>query len=385
LLEQANILWQQRKIDQALSYLLQASKNHPDFYSLLVDRAKQAGKTTLAQAARKDGIEYFQAEIAKEPKSESNRIQLAQLLFYEPNGELAAEEILIEGQQQKPSKLYSRLLSELYRLRFTRTLENSAGKNVDIALLERALLSDSSNPQIAQSIAALITSGIQASEKLEAELNRVLASGQATVSTHAFLSELHLQKGRLNEARTHLEQVYKLAPLSVKYANNLAYLYAKEGRQAEAEKVAVQTLTLLKENGAIQQPFTDELFDTLGMIYQAQEKNSDAISAYEASLRLNPQRSNTHLRLSVLYRQSGNEGIAKAHEDAALAIAKLEAAKDSAQQVVNAPAEPTKDQEADTPNPSESPTATATQSSKNGEKASSPEPSSPAATKRAEK
>jgi Tetratricopeptide repeat len=361
LLEQANLLWQQRKIDQALNYLLQASKYHPDFYLLLVDRAKQAGRATLAQAARKDGIEHFQAEIAKKPKSESNRIQLAQLLVYEPDGELAAEEILTEGQQLQPSKLYSRALSELYRIRFTRKLENSAGTVADITLLERALQLDSSNPLLAQSIAALMRSGIQANEKLEAELNRVLASGQATMSTHAFLSELHMQNGRLIEARTHLEQVHKLAPLSIQYANNLAYLYAKEGRHAEAEKVAVQTLTLLKENGAQQEPFTDELFDTLGMIYQAQDKNKDAITAYEASLRLNGQRSDTHLRLSVLYRQSGNEGIAKAHEDAAHAIekAKSEAAKNSAQQMVNAPVEPSNPNQAPAPpNPTESPTAT---------------------------
>lgn len=350
ILEQANLLWQQKKIDETLLYLTQAAKNQADFYMLLVDRAKKAGQTVLAQASRKDGIDHFQAELAKDPKAENTRIQLAQLLVFEADGDEAAEAILMEGMNQKPSRLYARALSEIYRIRFTRKLESSKGQSVDLALLERALQLDATNPEIAQTVAMLMSNGIQASDQLGAELNRVLASGQATMATHAILSEYHLQSGRMQEAKTHLEQVYRMAPMSVKYANNLAYLYAKEGRLEDAEKIAVQTLSLLVQNGIKAELFVDELFDTLGMIYQSQNKTADAISSYESSLKLNPQRKETRSRLVVLYRKNGNEGVAKAHEDTILAIekAKEQAVKNSSEQPAPPSTEPNADPKAET-------------------------------------
>ncbi len=322
LVEEANLLWQQRKTSEALDYLQKAVKHHPELYALLVERSRNADQKVLAQAARKDGIEHFQVELEKDPKSESARIQLAQLHVLEPEGDEAAEALLTEGLNLKKSEVLSRALSEVYRIRFLRMFEKSKGQKVDMTLLERALQVDPNNPEIAQTVAAMMNNGVKANEQLGAELNRVLASGQATMATHALLSEYHLQNGRLNEAKSHLEQVYRAAPMSVKYANNLAYLYARERRMGEAEKIATQTLALLQSNKAMREPFIDELLDTLGMIYQAQEKTNDAISAYEASLKLNPRRLETRTRLIALYRKVGNDGVAKAHEEAIKVIEK---------------------------------------------------------------
>lgn len=326
LLEQTNLLWQKRKFEESLNYLQQATKSHPDFYVLLVERAKAAGQTVIAQATRKEGIAHFEAELEKDPKSEKARILLAQLQVLELDGDQAAEATLMEGlSKMTSSKVLARALSEVYRIRFTRGLERSKSEKVDLNLLERALQIDPTNPEIAQTVAAMLNNGIQANDQLGEELNRVLASGQATMATHAILSEYRLQKGDLNAAKTHLEQVYKMAPMSVKYANNLAYLYAKERRLADAEKTAVQTLALVQANGAQREPYVDELLDTLGMIYQAQDKSTEAISAYEACLKLNPKRTETRARLVTLYRKTGNEGVAKAHEEAIRAIEKASA------------------------------------------------------------
>lgn len=349
LIEEANLLWQQRKFGETLEYLQKAVKHHPELYSLLVERSIAADQKVLAQAARKDGIAHFQAELEKNPKSEQIRAQLAFLQVLEPEGDAEAEALLKEGLKIQPSKIFSRALSDVYRIRFARMFEKSKGQNVDLSLLERALQVDPNNPEVAQTVAAMMSNGIKANEQLGAELNRVLASGQATMATHALLSEYHLQNGRLNEAKSHLEQVFRASPMSVKYANNLAYLYAREKRYAEAEKVASQTLALLQANKAMREPFIDELLDTLGMIYQAQDKSSDAISAYEASLKINPKRIETRTRLVAMYRKIGNDGVAKAHEDAIKLIQKSneEAAAQSAKENATAP-------NASTPKPSES-------------------------------
>lgn len=326
LLEQTNLLWQKRKFEESLNYLQQATKSHPDFYVLLVERAKAAGQNVIAQVTRKEAIAHFEAELEKDPKSEKTRILLAQLQVLEPDGDQAAETTLMEGLSKlTSSKVLARALSEVYRIRFTRSLEKGKTEKVDLNLLERALQIDPTNPEIAQTVAAMLNNGIQANDQLGEELNRVLASGQATMATHAILSEYRLQKGDLNAAKTHLEQVYKMAPMSVKYANNLAYIYAKERRLADAEKTAVQTLALIQANGAQREPFVDELLDTLGMIYQAQDKSTEAISAYEACIKLNPKRIETRGRLVTLYRKTGNEGVAKAHEETIKAIEKASA------------------------------------------------------------
>ncbi|MFO0940258.1 MAG: tetratricopeptide repeat protein [Pirellulales bacterium] len=323
LITEANVLWQQRKVAEAIEYLQKAVKSHPEFYALLVERLRATDQPVLAQAARKEGLEHFQTELEKNPKSEITRVQLAELYLIDPEGDATAEALLTEGLKIQQSKVYSRYLSEVYRLRFARQAEKNKGQNIDLKILERALQTDPNNAKIAETIAALISQGIKANEQMGEELNRVLASGQATMATHALLSEYHLQNGRLNEAKSHLEQVYRAAPMSVKYANNLAYLYARERRLEEAEKIASQTLALLQANKAMREPFIDELLDTLGMIYQARDKTNDAISAYEASLKLNQKRIETRTRLVALYRKIGNEGVAKAHEEA---IKKIEQA-----------------------------------------------------------
>jgi tetratricopeptide (TPR) repeat protein len=91
--------------------------------------------------------------------------------------------------------------------------------------------------------------------------------------------------------------------------------------------VATETLSLINLNGAHRNRFVDELLDTLGMIYQAQGKTSDAIASYESCLKLNPRRIQTREHLIVLYRRIGNEGVANAHEEAIQSIKKENAEK----------------------------------------------------------
>jgi Tetratricopeptide repeat len=326
IIELTNLLWQQRKFIPALTYLKQAAENHPEFYYLLYDRAKKADQAELANEAKENGIAYYREQLQSAPRTAKYRIQLAQLLLLDSTGEQEAEQVLLDGLRLEPSQSLTRALSEVYRLRFTRQLDSSQGRNVDLQLLEKALQVDSSNPAVAQTVAAMMQTGVRAGEKLEAELNRLLASGKATVSTHALLSEYHLNKGDLTQAMVHLEQVFRQAPLAVKYANNLAYLYAKAGRVDEAEKVAIQTLTLVQRNQLDREPFVDELLDTLGLVFESQKKTNEAISAYEASLKLDPLRIETRKKLIRVYRKTGSEGIAAAHEATIIQIEKNKAA-----------------------------------------------------------
>lgn len=329
MLEFINLLWHQRRFETSLKFLQKAAEYNKDFNLLLVDRARQANQMVLFADARKKGIAYYREQLQDKPRSEPFKLNLAQLLVMESSGEAEAEQILQEALQHHSSKPLLRALSNVYRIRFSRQLEANKGKNLDMTLLEKALQVDPSNPEVAQTVATLIQSGIKASESLEAELNRVLASGRATVSTHSLLAELHLVNGQYAKSINHLEQVYRQAPASVKYANNLAYLYAKEGRLDDAAKVASDTLALIQKNHAEREPYVDELMDTLGMIFEAQKNISEAIAAYEGSLRLNPLRVETRVKLIRIYRKNGDEGIAKAHEEA---IEGLEKAKAAAEQ-----------------------------------------------------
>jgi tetratricopeptide (TPR) repeat protein len=123
--------------------------------------------------------------------------------------------------------------------------------------------------------------------------------------------------------------------MEVKFSNNLAYLYAAQGRLEEALQVARTCLELLNRNNLQNQPFVDELLDTLGMIYQKMDKTSDAIASYELALRSNRDRIDSRERLAAIYRDIGNDGLAEAHENAIEAIRKrqqeLEEAKKNAE------------------------------------------------------
>jgi tetratricopeptide (TPR) repeat protein len=308
--------WQNRNIDRSLELLASAAERFPDLYPALFQRSLLAGKNELAETARQKAIVHYESELEADPKNDEVRVQLVQLLSANNSSLDAIEQLLRAGIELESTPKLTQALSEVYRIRFVKAFIESEGRLDDFSLLESALEIEPTNAQVIEQIARLIRDGRKPSVKLQQALDSMLASDQVTVGTHAILSEFHLAENRPVEAIAQLEKVFQSVPSEVKYANNLAYLYAQQDRLEDAQRVARTCLEVLQQSNQQNQPFVDELLDTLGMIYQKQEKISDAISSYELALRFNPDRIDSRERLAAIYRQIGNEGVAAAHEQA---------------------------------------------------------------------
>lgn len=320
----ADLNWQRGQTDRSVEIIETAAERFPELYPVLLDRANATGKSDLAESARSNAILHFRGILDGDPRNDNVRIQIAQLMGVNDDALDKVEQLLREGIELEPSKGLVRALSEIYRVRFVKHLLEKKGKTDDFSLLSQAVEIDRSNPLIAEQVARLVKEGIRPTRELQQLLRDMLASGEATVYTHAIMSEFYLASDRRPEAIMHLEKVFQSAPTEIMYANNLAYLYAKEGRLEEAEQTARRCLELVQRANVQNQRFLDELLDTLGYIYEEMKKNSDAISSYELSLRFNPERIETRQKLAAIYRGMGNEGIAEAHDRAIEAIRKAQ-------------------------------------------------------------
>ncbi len=315
LLFAADMQMRKQNPDRAFEIFQVAADRYPELLPALYQRSLMVGKKDLAETSRQKALSNLQSKLDADAKDDVARIQLVGLLGVDDKALEKAEKLLNEGLALGPSEKLTRTLSEIYRVRFVKFVDSKKGKVDDFSLLDKALEIDPANPMVAEQVARMVRDGIRPSKELRKALEDSLSSGNATVQTHAWLSEYYLAANKRTEAIKQLEKVFERAPEYIKYSNNLAYLYAAEGRLEDAQKTATRCLAVVQSKNATNQKFVDEILDTLGMIYQKQEKTNDAISSYELALRFNPDRIDTRTRLAEIYDKMGIADVAKAQRD----------------------------------------------------------------------
>src|SRR5690606_5810690 len=106
-----------------------------------------------------------------------------------------------------------RLVSESYRFEYVQSIQQADGQTkLNLGLLDAALKSDPSNPNVGMEIARLIAMGEDTSAEFKTVLEQQLAAGQATALTHNRLANRHLQAGELQAAAPHRELALRQAP-----------------------------------------------------------------------------------------------------------------------------------------------------------------------------
>ena len=265
LLIASDINWQKRNFDRSLEIFGVASERYPELYPALAERAAAVGKSELAEESRQHAVEHYQKVLQDDPQNDQVRVQIAQLMSSSEGGLEASEKLLKEAPNLADSPLIVRALSEINRIRFVKYF-SEAVKNredgsppIDTSFLEQALEIDPTNPLISEQTAIMIRDGIKPGQKLSAALKQALDSQTASVGTHMIMSEYYLARNARPEAIKHLERVYEAAPMVVKYANNLAWLYAAEDRTEDALKTARGTIELLQRNNLQNAQFMDDL------------------------------------------------------------------------------------------------------------------------------
>jgi tetratricopeptide (TPR) repeat protein len=316
LLELSSVRSQQGSPEGSLQVLKTAAERFPGLYLTLVEQAAALGNQQMVTENKSKAIQEAEAALKLDPANAKLRVRLVRMYDTDQSGLVRIESVIKEGLEIRSDPLLTRALSEVYRIAFVRGLLETGEAQVDIGLLDTALQVDPSNPLVADQIGKLIQNRQGPLDDLSDALIKILASGNATIGTHAILAELRLKEGNTAASLHHLEQVYQAAPQAAKYTNQLVQIYQSQGRLEEAVNVGVNALSILDKNGLLKEVFVDELLHSMGLLFFRLGRSDDALSALENALISNPKRVDTRTELAKYYRSVGKDRQAEAHEQA---------------------------------------------------------------------
>lgn len=319
------------KLPEAIQLLKLSAERFPQDTFALAQLAQHAKNQPLFDETRAKAQQLLMDELAEDADNQDARLRLAQL--HAMSGELdEADELLKQVPEDERSPEINRMLSNLYLARYDASLSVEGGRaSVNFQYLDNALRIDPSNPLIAQAVAKLVRmQGPRPSEELVSHLLERLAKGSATAVTHAYIAELYLTRSDFAKAIPHLEQVVKRLPTATQYLNNLAYCLA-ELHPERCEEALVYSLRAIELSKA--QPSSD-YFDTLSYVFSRLGRHSEAVTAIETAVELDPNRADFHARAAAEYRQLNMESLALAHEQL---VERLQATSTAPQQDANAP------------------------------------------------
>jgi len=322
----SSVYWQQGDQDKSFQVWKIAAERYAGLYLPMFEQAVVAGKLELAADLKPKAMEETEEALAADPTNARLRVRLVRMFGTDQSGLTRTEACLREGIDLQPDPLLYRALSEVYRIAFIRQLMESSETQADINLLDLALQVDPSNPLVSDQISRLVTGRQRPLDELSDSLVGILASGNATIGTHAILAELRMHQGNTSAELHHLEQVFQAAPQAAKYANRLMQIYISQGKAEEAVSVGINSLSILDKNGLLRETFVDDLLHTVGMLFFQLGRNDDALSALENALKANPNRIDTRTELARFYRSVGKENQALVHEEY---LAKLPKSLDS--------------------------------------------------------
>lgn len=311
---------------KAIDLLRQSAEKQPEYEAELLRLAIRLGNQRVAVQTAEKALPRLLALVEEGKATVDDRIALADVLLFQNDPDAARGAIesglkdpsLSESDRQK----LRRGLSELYRIQFNKSLVVNANNwSADIRLLDAAMRSDPTNPNVAEDVAKLARiGGDQPPDELIEQLNDFLAKGVATPTTHAWLAETYILKTNYSKAIEHLQSLITRMPTNSQAHNNLAYALALSDptRMAEARQHAEQAVKI--------DPNDAEFHDTLGFILMQQSEMVNAIAEFEMAIERAPQRADFHEHAADAYEKTGNPQLAEAHRKLAAEIAQQTAA-----------------------------------------------------------
>lgn len=262
---------------------------------LAADHGQKGRFERAAQEIKREVQSRVEAEIV----TSQDWTILANLLLFEQNTAEARSAAMKGLTVDSENPALRRLVSESYRIEYLQSIQQAAGQTkLNLGLLDAALKSDPTNPNVGTEIARLLAAGEDATLEFKSALEQQLAAGQATALTHILLANRHLQSGDLQAAAPHLELALRQAPNNPITMNNLALVLSRTDQQPErAEQLAADAVR--------REPRRAEFRDTLGEIRARNGDQLGAIESYEAAIGLDPDARETRKKLAELYRELG--------------------------------------------------------------------------------
>ena len=109
---------------------------------------------------------------------------------------------------------------------------------------------------------------------------------------------IHQVQGRSNDARAAYQRILDVDARAVVANNNLAYIYAEEGKDLD---MALQMAQAAKAAS----PEDPDVSDTLGWVYYKKDMATQAIGPLLQSIRVNPNNPLYHYHLGLAYQKNG--------------------------------------------------------------------------------
>jgi len=199
------------------------------------------------------------------------------------------------------------------------------------AMVNRWLQSETPPPAPLRVLAAKVDLAAGRTEAATAALNEVVVAAPDTLEAYALLAQIYAGEGQLDaaieqyrhladtpnvaasaltmigqleeagrrtvEARTAYERALQANPRIGVAANNLAWLYAEDGRLDDALRLATDAERLLRNRA--------EPIDTAGWVYYKKGEFEQAAAKFVAALAREPQRATYHFHLALTRAQQG--------------------------------------------------------------------------------
>lgn len=140
----------------------------------------------------------------------------------------------------------------------------------------------------------------------------LLQMGDKTAQVYYYDGFAYEQLGNLTAATYDLEQASNLDPTNFGVLAQLADVYLKQNRFADAERIAKRGVTFNKNESAA--------LDTLGSVYAAEQHYDDARAQFEAAYAMNPKDTSPLFQIATSYAQQDNIPMAVQTVSRALAV-----------------------------------------------------------------
>jgi tetratricopeptide (TPR) repeat protein len=303
----ASLLAGQGKSQDAVDVLKQAVSLQPELIVELASLYRSIDHEDFQETA-KNAEAFFLKRIDIPSEKEVDRMSVAEVRVL--LGQLdQAEAILLEGLERGiGGERTKRQLSEVqFRIYLASIKKLDNGEfSADLALLEKAAATDSSNPNISAGVARLIALKIKPTAELLNTLKQQIKSGTTSVAAHLSLGEGYFGTGRIEEAQEHWELALQGDPNSVVGLNNLALSLS------QLQPPNLQRALELASRAHAIAPQNPSVLDTFGEILLIADRPKEAVNKLELAIRYDNTRIETRKKLVIAYQAAGLNDMASA-------------------------------------------------------------------------
>ncbi len=304
----ARLLEERGAFSKAVFVLKQAITAKPEYMLELARLYERIGNLEGQIKVANEAEAYFFAKMNLDTEKESDRLAVsdARVLMNRPE---EAAEILEEGLRRNPNaERTKRQLCKIQLFLYSLSIrKDESGKPIgNLALLEKAALTDPTNPDVSSEIGKLLTFGRSPTEKLTEIIKKQIELGEASAKSLLFLGDECYTKGDIPGAIMHWESALAKDPDDCTVLNNLAscLVVVSPASIDRASDLIAKANSLMPNN--------PDILDTWGEILLAAKRPHEAINKFEKAIRLDKNREESRHKLILAYEACGMKEMAEA-------------------------------------------------------------------------